>query len=139
MKVIQELAAYFERRGKLKPDQIDQLLRQGFLALEAPPTLVGLCDTVGQTHYFHVRGADAGPVWGTDIYTADSSLATAAVHARVVAVGETQVVKVTVVAPLAQYQGSTRNGITSHSFGPYATAFRVERVASESPDNPAET
>lgn len=129
MKVIQEMAAYFERRGKLTPVQIDRLLRQGFLAQEAPPNLVGHCQNVGQVHYFHVRGADTGPVWGTDIYTGDSSLAAAAVHAGVVAVGETQVVKVTVVAPLPHYQGSTQNGINSHDFGPYGTAYRVERIS----------
>ena len=35
------------------------------------------------------------------------------------------------VAPLQQYQGTTRNGVSSHSFGPYATAYRVESFAVE--------
>lgn len=126
MKVIQELVAYFERRGKLKPAQLDRLLRQGFLAVDAPANLVGLCEKVGETYYFRVCGEDAGTVWGTDTYTADSNLAAAAVHAGAVALGETRVLQVTVVEPLPQYQGSTRNGVTSHSFGPYHTAFRVE-------------
>jgi hypothetical protein len=131
MKVIQELVAYFERRRKLTPAQIDQLLRQGFLAADAPATLVGLCEEVGQTYYFRVHGENSGTVWGTDTYTGDSALAAAAVHAGVVAVGETSVIQVTVVEPLRQYQGSTRNGITSHGFGPYATAYRVAALAGE--------
>jgi hypothetical protein len=126
MKVIQELVAYFERRQKLTPTQIDQLARQGFLASDGPNNLMGLCEQVGQTHYFRVLGANTGSVWGTDTYTADSALASAAVHAGAVPLGETQVVRVTVVAPLKQYHGSVRNGITTHSFGPFGTAYRVE-------------
>jgi hypothetical protein len=126
MKVIQELVAYFDRRGKLKPAHMDRLLRQGFLATEPPASLVSLCANIGETYYFRVRGEDVGPIWGTDIYTGDSVLAVAAVHAGVVTVGETKVVKVTVVTALQQYQGSSRNGINSHDFGPYGTAYRVE-------------
>ena len=36
MKVIQELVAYFERRGRLGPAAIHRLLEQGFLAADAP-------------------------------------------------------------------------------------------------------
>jgi LCCL domain len=128
MKVIQELVAYFERRQKLTPSQIDKLARQGFLASDGPNNLMGLCDQVGQTHYFRVLGADTGSVWGTDTYTADSALAAAAVHCGAVPLGESAVVRVTVVEPLKHYQGSTRNGITTHSFGSFGTAFRVESL-----------
>jgi hypothetical protein len=128
MKVIQELVAYFDRRGKLTPDQIEKLLQQGFLAADAPATMVGLCDLVGQTYYFRVQGEDTGSVWGTDIYTGDSALAAAAVHAGAVGLGEAKTVKVTVAAPLPRYAGSTRHGITSHSFGSYGTAYRVDPI-----------
>ena len=136
MKVIQELVAYFERRRKLRPAQIDRLMRQGFLATEAPASLVNLCKDVDQTYYFRVRGQDEATVWGTEIYTGDSALAAAAVHAGIVAVGETMVVKVTVVEPLSQYQGTTRNGVTSHSFGPYATAYRIDSLVFELIEKP---
>ena len=126
MKVIQELIAYFDRRGKLTPDDLEKLLRQGFLASEAPGNMTGLCDQVGQTYYFRVDGQDSGSVWGTDIYTGDSALAAAAVHAGAVGLGETKVIKVTVVEPLPHYQGSSRNGIHSHEFGPYKTAYRID-------------
>lgn len=128
MKAIQELIGYFERRGKLKPAQIDKLLQKGYLAFEAPTNMVGLCDQLGQTYYFRVLGQDSGNLWGTDIYTGDSSLASAALHAGAVQPGENKVVKVTVVEPLKQYQGSTRHGIASHSFGAYGTAYRIEAV-----------
>jgi hypothetical protein len=128
MKVIQELVAYFERRGKLSPAQLDKMLRKGYLATDAPPTMQGLCEHIGETYYFRVRGDNDGPVWGTDVYTGDSSLAAAALHAGAVKAGVQAVVRVNVVAPLRAYSGSSRNGVTSSSFGPYGTAYRVELV-----------
>ena len=56
MKVVQELVTYFDRRGKLSPKQLRKLLEQGFLAADAPATMLGLCDTVGTTFYFRVLG-----------------------------------------------------------------------------------
>jgi LCCL domain len=128
MKVIQELIAYFERRGKLTPKQIDKLLEQGVLATDAPNNMVALCKQIGKTFYLRVRGQENGNVWGTDTYTGDSALAAAAVHAGAVGLGETAVVKVTVVKPLSQYHGSTRNGVASHGYGAFGTAYRVEPV-----------
>src|SRR5262245_41755174 len=106
MKAVQELIAYFDRRGMLSSQQLRKLLEQGHLAADAPMHMLGLCDTVGATYYFRVRGTLEGLVWGTDTYTGDSFLGTAAVHAGLVKVDQTAVVKVTVVAPQQQYQGS---------------------------------
>ena len=49
MKAVQELVAYFDRRGALSPRQLRRLLDQGFLAGEAPATMIDLCDPVGAT------------------------------------------------------------------------------------------
>ena len=128
MKVIQELVAYFERRGRLTPAQVRKLLDQGLLAGDAPLNMVNLCDPIGATYYFRVTGDTAGSLWGTDIYTGDSAIATAAVHAGLANTGESVVVKVTVEQPLTRYQGSNRNGVTSHDFGVYGTAYRLARI-----------
>lgn len=128
MKALQELVAYFDRRGRLTKKQIRQLLDQGLLAGEAPANMLDLCDPVGATYYFRVTGEAAGPLWGTDVYTGDSAIAVAAVHAGLVKAGESAVLKVIVEKPLARYAGSTRNGVTSHDFGPFATAFRIAAV-----------
>jgi hypothetical protein len=128
MKVIQELVAHFERQKKLTHDELKALLDQGFLAADAPARIQDLCDTPGTTYYFRVTGAADGSLWGTDVYTGDSALATAAVHAGAVTDGETAVVRVTVMPPLAQYQGSVRHGVTSHDYGRFGTAYRVDRV-----------
>lgn len=128
MKVVQELVAYFDRRGQLSRPQLRRLLDQGFLAAAAPATMIDLCDAVGASYYFRVTGAAEGSLWGTGTYTGDSSLAAAAVHAGLVKARETAIVKVTVVAPLSQYQGSVRHGVTSHDFGRYGSAFRLEAI-----------
>ena len=128
MKVVQELVAYFDRRGRLTKRQIRHLLDQGLLAGDAPLTMIDLCDPVGATYYFRVTGEVAGPLWGTDVYTGDSAIAVAAVHAGLVKAGDSAIVKVTVEQPLPRYAGSVQNGVTSHEFGPYGTAFRLAAV-----------
>ena len=128
MKVIQELVAHFERQNKLSREELKALLDQGFLASDAPARIQDLCETPGTTYYFRVTGAIDGSVWGTDVYTGDSVLAAAAVHAGVVKPGETAVVRITVMSPLAQYHGSVRNGVTSHDYGRYGSAYGVDRL-----------
>src|SRR5262249_12899918 len=81
--------------------------------LADPGNLMSLQAQVGKTFFIRVTGAVNGSVWGTDVYTADSSLAAAAVHAGAVQPGQTGVVKVTMVPPQPAFAGSTRNGVTS--------------------------
>jgi hypothetical protein len=100
MKVMQELVAYFDSRGKLSRRQMKKLLEQSYIASDAPNNMHGLCDTVGAVYYFRITGAAEGQVWGTDTYTRDSSLGAAAVHAGLVKPEAKAVVRVTVVAPL---------------------------------------
>jgi len=128
MKVIQELVAYFERRGRLTRAEIRKLLDQGLLAGDAPLNMLSLCDPIGATYYFRVTGDASGTLWGTDVYTGDSAIGTAAVHAGLVKVGETAVIRVTVEQPLTQYQGSVRHGVTSRECGRYGTRYRVAAV-----------
>lgn len=127
MKVVQELVAYFDRRGELSKRQLRELLDRGYLASDAPVNMLELAEA-GATYYFRVRGETDGPLWGTDIYTGDSALAVAAVHAGLVKPGESAVIRVTVVTPLSQYQGSLRHGVTSHDFGRYGSAYRLDGI-----------
>ena len=129
MKVIQELVAYFDRRGRLSRRQIRKLLDQGLLAGDAPLNMLDLCDPVGATYYFRVTGDAERARSGAPTSTpATPPSRSAAVHAGLVKAGETAVVKVTVEQPLTQYQGSVRNGVTSHDFGRYGTAYRLAAV-----------
>ena len=64
-----------------------------------PGTLSGFQGQVGKLFAFKVTGAVGNTVWGSDVYTTDSALATAAVHAGVLTAGKTGTVKVRIVAP----------------------------------------
>jgi hypothetical protein len=96
--------------------------------LADPGTLTEHRADTGKTFYFEVTGSDTGPVWGTDTYTDDSLLATAAVHAGVLAVGKKGIVKVTMLPGQASYTGSTRNGITTQGYGEWGGSYKVEAV-----------
>jgi hypothetical protein len=93
-----------------------------------PGNLTGFQDLLGQTLYFRVTGSTTGPVWGTDIYTTDSNLATAAVHAGVLSPGATGVVRVRMVGGLSAYAASTRNGVTSAAWTAFPCAYTVSRM-----------
>jgi LCCL domain/Putative Ig domain len=103
----------------------------------APANLVGYRGKNGQTFQFTLTGAAAGTVWGSDYYTDDSTLARAAVHAGVVAVGETKLVTVTLLGGQAGYAASTRNGVTTASWpawpGSYAFSGATGAVATAVP------
>jgi len=67
-------------------------------------------------------GAATGAVWGTDIYTTDSSICAAAAHAGVIpASGGT--VKLKSASGCPSYRGVARNGITSGDWGSYDNSF----------------
>ncbi len=92
-------------------------------AVTAPANLVGYRNRVGQTFEFNVTGSTGGAVWGTDVYTDDSSIARAAVHAGVLAVGQTKVVTVTILPGQGSYPASTRNGVTTASWGAWSGSY----------------
>jgi LCCL domain len=95
-------------------------------ALPDPGTLTGHRGDVGKTLLFDVTGNPNGSAYGTDVYTDDSTLATAAVHAWALAAGQRGVVKVTVLGGQDSYPASTRNGVTSRSWGNWVGSYRVE-------------
>lgn len=69
---------------------------------------------------FTLTGAQqGGSIWGSDIYTVDSFLPMAAVHAGKLQAGQTGVVRVRIVAPPTSFSSSTRNGVSSTYFGAY--------------------
>lgn len=83
----------------------------------------------GRVALIEVTGRTDGSIWGTDEYTADSRLATAAVHAGAVREGERGLVRVTILDGATRtYPGSQRNGITSFDYATYPVAYRIERV-----------
>ncbi len=75
-------------------------------------------------------------VWGTDIYTDDSHVCTAARHAGVVGANG-GAVRVTPRAGLQAYGGSSRNGVTTQNYGPWQRAFTVAAPGGKAAEAPA--
>lgn len=104
-----------------------------FLGLAQPPTgtnaAAGQCPaTFGISTALDcvcTREQSAGPVWGTDLYTTDSDVCTAAVHAGAIPLAGGKV-RVMAAPGCASYLGTARNGITTSSWGSYGGSFRFQ-------------
>lgn len=102
-------------------------------AIAGPATLANYQQQFGKelvfsvTGYSPANGAQPG-LWGTDVYTLDSSLAAAAVHAGLVKGGEVGAVRVRIIQSPPQYTGSARHGVTSTQYGNFPSgAFEFVR------------
>lgn len=65
----------------------------------------------------------AFPVWGTDLYTDDSSVCTAAVHAGLISFAKGGEVTFEIRPVATSYEGSERNGVTSLDRGRWRGSF----------------
>jgi hypothetical protein len=84
---------------------------------------------INRSFCFRLTGNNQGPVWGTDIYTSDSHLATASVHAGALEFGEEGIVRVSMTdMSRVPVRGSMRNGVVSMDWGPYRVGYRVVRA-----------
>ncbi len=80
----------------------------------------------GKSYKFKCPGAGKpNNIWGTDVYTADSSICTAAVHAGIVKFEPGGLVTIELRPGEKSYQGTTKNGVTSSGYGAYARSFVV--------------
>ena len=71
-------------------------------------------------------GGKEGNVWGTDIYTADSSICNAAVHAGKLTMDSGGSVTIELRPGESSYKGTTRNGIRTNDYGTYGRSFVVK-------------
>lgn len=63
-----------------------------------------------------------GTVWGTDVYTDDSAICVAALHAsKITEAGGTFTLEIR--AGQASYVGSTRNGVTTSDYGSWGGSY----------------
>ncbi len=100
-----------------------------------PGNVVNYRNEQGLTFYFEVTGSLTGSVWGSGIYTDDSHIGTAAVHAGLLEPDETGVVALTILGPQQSFEGTTGNGVTSADYGPWDGSFQfVSEEAAEHED-----
>lgn len=85
-------------------------------------------DALGTAHLVSCPAGCGGQggLWGTDVYTGDSAICSAAVHAGLIQPNGGYVVVVLEQGRPA-YRGSTRYGIQSHDYGSYRISFRLQR------------
>jgi len=85
---------------------------------------LSLNSRLGETFEFTCSANGSfGSLWGTDTYTSDSSICTAAVHAGRITRADGGAVKIQIQAGAASYTASTRNGVTSSSYGSYSASY----------------
>jgi len=89
----------------------------------APPAPATLVPFRGNIHCFEVTGRTTGKLWGSDMYTDDSDLETAAVHSGFVQPDETTTVTVKVLPGQKSYPSTSRHGITSTSYGSWDGSY----------------
>jgi hypothetical protein len=81
---------------------------------------------INSEYDFIVTGTTTGSVWGcSNLYTDDSALETAAVHAGYVINGQTRTVKVRILAGQPNYTGCTQNGVTSSLYASWPGSYQI--------------
>ncbi len=75
------------------------------------------------TFYFPPGGPLSSRVWGTGLYSDDSSIASCAVHAGLITVESGGTVTIEIKQGASSYRGSYRNGVTSRDYGAFAGSF----------------
>lgn len=87
--------------------------------------------TVGERFPVECPAYDGGPfpqIWGTDVYTADSSICVAAVHAGLITL-QGGAFAIEILAGQEAYPGSARNGVLSNTWRSYPRSFGVRPSA----------
>lgn len=79
---------------------------------------------IGKIYKMTITGVSGGAVWGTDIYTNDSHIPTAAIHAGVITAGQTKDVYIQIVEGQNNYPSSNRNGITTSEWGAWGLSYK---------------
>lgn len=112
--------------------RLDEALRlreeaRRIIGLRPDPGILHLTsEDIGSTMLFDVVGAAEGSLWGSEVFTGDSSLAAAAVHSGVLRPGQRGAVRVRVIGGQASYAGSTSNGVSSQPYDAWNVSFTVE-------------
>lgn len=84
-------------------------------------------ETGSEFTYECPSGGHIVAIWGTDTYSDDSSICTAAVHAGVIDLEGGGEVTFKMRPGLTDYAGSRRNDVTSGALGPWDNAFSFVR------------
>ena len=123
-----------QRLPPVSPTLTADLVNDGLPGRDEPVRMALFRDRVGDTLSFSIRGRDDQPVWGTNVYTDDSALETAAVHAGMLRPGQRGIVKVRVLPGQDHYDGTKQHDIESTAFGRHPCSFRFMDVSISRPN-----
>jgi hypothetical protein len=92
--------------------------------IEWSATASNLRGKLGQKFTFICRrNGQANTIYGTDLYTDDSSICTAALHKGIISTKNGGKVTIIIRGGADSYQSSTRNGVKSNRYGSYVGSF----------------
>lgn len=99
-------------------------------SISSTATTASLKGSIGQRFTLACPAIDEvrNSIYGTGTYTADSPICQAALHAGALKPGEAGTVVIEIGPDAKQYTGSTRNGVTSRSYGPYPSSYRFDGI-----------
>lgn len=90
----------------------------------------------GRVRFECSAGGTGGNVWGTDIYTDDSSICEAAVHAGLIKRASGGVVHFEMSGAQPSFSGSERNGVSSMRYPAWPGSFRFVEIEAEPDPEP---
>jgi hypothetical protein len=126
---LKDLAAKLDQTGAVREAQAVrdylQKLQPAPVALPDPGSVQAYRDRVGQTFIFEIVGQAGSTIWGDGVYTDDSPIAVAAVHAGIVRVGERALVQVRIQPGQQSYEGADRNGIHSNPYAVWQGSYTI--------------
>ncbi|MBN2494324.1 MAG: hypothetical protein JXR96_07035 [Deltaproteobacteria bacterium] len=129
---LQKLQDRYTRQGKLDEALALREAVRRVLGIRPDPGAPRFSEAdIGKSFQYELRGLRTGPIWGTEVYTSDSHLGTAAVHSGLLAPGQKGLVRVRVLPGQKSYQGSTRFDVVSSSYGPWRVSYTLEPVRPE--------
>jgi hypothetical protein len=107
-------------------DTANQIDTEDITPIGWDTTASGFKGEAGQTYKFRCpeEGTEQG-IYGSDIYTQDSSICTAAVHVGIITLAQGGVVTIEYRPGRATYGSTVRNGIKSRTWGEYPRSFVV--------------
>jgi hypothetical protein len=107
--------------------------QQDRLGADATTTPVGVHTHIGRRISYVCPAVTSAQiasveVWGTDIYSSDSPICIAAIHAGVLQAGRPGLVTIVVASGADTFTGSARNGVTTKDYGPNTTSYTFDRT-----------
>jgi hypothetical protein len=103
----------------------------------ASPQSMGVAAQLGQSFTYQCppTGAVTQTIWGSGLYTSDSSVCAAAVHSGHITPAGGQI-SFQMVEGADSYPAATANGVTSAAYGPWSQAFMVTGAGAVAPMAP---